>query len=102
MLVAILSCQNDGINKIEAQSQLWADPFSIYNKEIVLNNWSSIFGKIIYQDENVMKVETLIGQLMIERNTISRVINQINSYSKLNLPDAKKDTYPKIEMIFLC
>ena len=38
-----------------------------------------------------MKVETLIGQLMIERNTISRVINQINSYSKLNLQNTKVD-----------
>jgi len=91
ILQAELSYQNDGINKIEAQSQLWADPFSIYNKEIVLNNGSSIFGKIIYQDENVMTVETLIGQLMIERNTISRVINQINSYNKLNLQNTKID-----------
>ena len=35
ILQAELSYQNDGINKIEAQSQLLADPFSIYNKEIV-------------------------------------------------------------------
>ena len=59
LLKAELNYQNDGINKIQAQSQLWADPFSIYNKEIVLNNGSSIFGKITYQDENIMKVEIL-------------------------------------------
>jgi len=91
ILQAELSYQNDGINKIEAQSQLWADPLSIYNKEIVLNNGSSIFGKIIYQDENVMKIETLIGQLMIERKTIARVINQNNSYNKLNLQPSNLD-----------
>ena len=51
------------------------NPFGIYNKEIVLEKGSSVLGKIIYQDTDVMKVETLIGKLIIDRNTIVRVVN---------------------------
>ncbi len=76
-----LDYQYENLSKLEAQTQVWTNPFAIYNKEIVLNNGSSIFGKIVYQDQDVMKVETLIGQLIIDRNTIVRVVNQIKSYS---------------------
>ncbi|MDP6935934.1 MAG: hypothetical protein QGF36_00740 [Candidatus Marinimicrobia bacterium] len=79
-LRAELDYQNENLSKLEAQSQIWANPFAIYNKEIVLDNGSSIFGKIVYQDQDVMKVETLIGQLIIDRNTIIRVVNQVSAY----------------------
>ena len=93
ILKAELNYQNDGINKIQAQSQLWGDPFSIYNKEVVLNNGSSIFGKIIYQDRDIMKIETLIGQLVIDRNTIARVVSQLSS-NKLNQKGLTPDVDP--------
>ena len=80
-LKAELDYQHESLSKLEAQTQVWANPFAIYNKEIVLNNGSSIFGKIVYQDQDVMKVETLIGQLIIDRNLIIRVVNQVNAYS---------------------
>ena len=76
-----LDYHNESRAKLEAQIQVWSNPFAIYNKEIVLNNGSSIFGKIVYQDQDVMKVETLIGQLIIERNTIVRVVNQVSAYA---------------------
>lgn len=79
-LRAELDYQHENLSKLEAQSQIWANPFAIYNKEIVLDNGSSIFGKIVYQDQDVMKVETLIGQLIIDRNTIIRVVNQVSAY----------------------
>ena len=79
-LKAELDYQHENLSKLEAQTQVWSNPFAIYNKEIVLNNGSSIFGKIIYQDQDVMKVETLIGQLIIDRNTIIRVVNQVSAY----------------------
>ena len=81
-LQAELDYQHENLSKLEAQTQIWANPFAIYNKEIVLNNGSSIFGKIVYQDQDVMKIETLIGQLIIDRNTIIRVVNQISAYGK--------------------
>ena len=81
---AELDYQTESLGKLEAQSQVWANPFAIYNKEIVLNNGSSVFGKIVYQDQDIMKVETLIGQLIIDRSTIVRVVNQVSSYSDMN------------------
>ena len=82
-LKAELDYQHENLIKLEVQSQVWANPFAIYNKEIVLNNGSSIFGKIVYQDQDVMKVETLIGQLIIDRNTIIRVVNQVSAYGNI-------------------
>ena len=83
-LKAELDYQHENLREMKAQSQIWANPFAIYNKEIVLSNGSSVFGKIVYQDQDVMKVETLIGQLIINRNTIVRVVNQISAYSKFD------------------
>ena len=83
-LKAELDYQHENLSEMKAQSKIWANPFAIYNKEIVLSNGSSVFGKIVYQDQDVMKVETLIGQLIINRNTIVRVVNQISAYSKFD------------------
>jgi len=79
-LQAEVDYQHESLSKLEVQTQVWTNPFAIYNKEIVLNNGSSIFGKIVYQDQDVMKVETMIGQLIIDRNTIIRVVNQVSAY----------------------
>ena len=81
---AELDYQHENLSKLEAQTQVWANPFAIYNKEVVLNNGSSIFGKIVYQDQDVMKIETLIGQLIIDRNTIIRVVNQVDAYGNFD------------------
>ena len=96
-LKAELDYQHESLGKIEAQSQIWANPFAVYNKEIVLSNGSSVFGKIIYQDQDVMKVETLIGQLIIDRNTIVRVVNQISAYGKLENNDSDATTYNDLD-----
>ena len=68
---------NEELYKRKAQSQVWENPFSIYNKEITLDNGSTIYGKIIYQDQNIIKVETLIGGLTIDRSTIVKVTENI-------------------------
>ena len=81
---AELDYQHENLSELEAQTQVWANPFAIYNKEVVLNNGSSIFGKIVYQDQDVMKIETLIGQLIIDRNTIIRVVNQVGAYGNFD------------------
>ena len=83
-LKAELDYQHENLSKLEAQTKVFANPFAIYNKEIVLNNGSSIFGKIVYQDQDVMKIETLIGQLIIDRNTIVRVVNQLSAYGNFD------------------
>ena len=88
-LKAELDYHHEDLAEVKAQAKIWANPFAIYNKEIVLENGSSIFGKIIYQDQDIMKVETLIGQLIIDRNTIVRVVNQIGAYNKLEAGDVE-------------
>ena len=47
------------------------------NKEIILNNGSTVFGKIVYQDKEILKAETLIGYLTIDRSTIVRIVENI-------------------------
>ena len=98
-LNAELDYQNESLRKLEAQNQVWANPFAIYNKEIVLNNGSSIFGKIVYQDQDVMKVETLIGQLIIERNTIVRVVNQVSAYGNTDNESPGKSDFNNLDHV---
>ena len=76
-LRAELDFINEELYKLKAQSQVWENPFSIYNKEITLDNGSTIYGKIVYQDQNIIKAETLIGGLTIDRSTIVKVTENI-------------------------
>ena len=98
-LNAELDYHNESRAKLEAQIQVWSNPFAIYNKEIVLNNGSSIFGKIVYQDQDVMKVETLIGQLVIERNTIVRVVNQVSAYANTDNESSGKSDFNNLDHV---
>ena len=65
------------LRDLQAKSTMWANPLTIYSKEIILETGSTIFGKIVYQDEKVLKVETLIGYLIIERPTVVRIVENI-------------------------
>ncbi|UCH10081.1 MAG: hypothetical protein JSU61_12905 [Fidelibacterota bacterium] len=65
------------LRDLQAKSTLWANPLTIYNKEIILDNGSTIFGKIVYQDEKILKVETLIGYLIVERPSVVRIVENI-------------------------
>ena len=48
---------------------------TVFNKKIILNNGSSIFGKIIYQDDYTLQIETVIGTLTIDKNSVIRVVD---------------------------
>ena len=65
------------VTELDVKSSLYADPFSVYNKEIILNNGSSIFCKILSQDTNEIFVETLIGNLTINRLNVVRIVENI-------------------------
>ena len=65
------------VTELDVKSSLYADPFSVYNKEIILNNGSSIFCKILSQDTNEIFVETLIGNLTINRTNVVRIVENI-------------------------
>ena len=62
---------------LDIKSSLYADPFDVYNKEIILNNGSSIFCKIISQNNNEIFVETLIGNLTLVRSNVVRIVENI-------------------------
>tara|TARA_Y100001970_G_scaffold13675_1_gene15474 strand:+ start:18111 stop:18974 length:864 start_codon:yes stop_codon:yes gene_type:complete len=62
---------------LDVKSSLYADPFDIYNKEIMLDNGSSIFCKILSQTDQEIFVETLIGNLTIKRANVIRIVENI-------------------------
>jgi len=95
-LRAELDFINEELYKLKAQSQVWENPFSIYNKEITLDNGSTIYGKIIYQDQNIIKAETLIGGLTIDRSTIVKVTeNIVEIIPKDSLSEAPMQNFVK-------
>ena len=76
-MLAEINYLKEQLNKLDVKSSLYADPFSVYNKEIILNNGSSIFCKILSQDKNEIFVETLIGNLTINRSNVVRIVENI-------------------------
>ena len=100
-LKAELDHYNANLRELRAKSQIWGNPFSVYNKEIILNNGSSVYGKILFQDKDVVKVETLIGKLIIERNTIEREIENITDSNEDNneMSDNGSESPDQIEVI---
>ena len=76
-MLAEINYLKEQLNKLDVKSSLYADPFSVYNKEIILNNGSSIFCKILSQDESDIFVETLIGNLTLNRSNVVRIVENI-------------------------
>ena len=76
-LTAELNYVKDQVTALDVKSSLYADPFDVYNKEIILNNGSSIFCKILSQTENEIFVETLIGNLTLQRTSVVRIVENI-------------------------
>ena len=67
----------DQLMELDVKSSLYADPFDVYSKEIILNNGSSIFCKILSQNETEIFVETLIGNLTLDRSSVVRIVENI-------------------------
>jgi hypothetical protein len=65
------------LKDLKAKSSLWENPLKIYNKEIILQNGSTIYGKILFQDNDIVKIQTLIGYLVIKRSDIVRIVDNI-------------------------
>ena len=69
------------LKDLNAKSSVWGNPFSVYNKEIILSDGTTLYGKIVYQDQDILKIETLIGGMVIPRSSVVRVVQNI---TKLN------------------
>ena len=64
------------LNSYQAQSMALESPTLFFNKKILLTNGSMLYGNITYQDDLIVQLETLIGTLAVEKNTIMRVVDQ--------------------------
>jgi len=85
---------NSELEDLKALSKMWVNPLAIYSKEIILQNGSTVFGKIVYQDEETLKVETLVGYLIIERKNVVRVIdNVVSEETQEYVPEQIRDSY---------
>ena len=85
-LNAELSYLKENYIDLESKSKFWTDPIHLYSKKIILDNGSNIFGNIIYQDNDAVHVETLIGTLSLVRSSIIRVVDyQVENIEKSEL-----------------
>ena len=85
---------NTELNDLKSLSKMWINPLAIYSKEVILKNGSTVFGKIIYQDEKTLKVETLIGYLIINRGDVVRVVDNIAMEEQQEyVPEQIRDSY---------
>ena len=74
----------DQLMELDVKSSLYADPFDVYSKEIILNNGSSIFCKILSQNDTEIFVETLIGNLTLDRSSVVRIVENITVLDEEN------------------
>ena len=82
------------LDDLKALSKMWVNPLTIYSKEIILKNGSTVFGKIIYQDDKSLKVETLVGYLIIDRAQVVRIVdNVITEDTQEYVPEQIRDSY---------
>ena len=82
------------LENLKSLSKMWVNPLAIYSKEIIMKNGSTVFGKIVYQDESELKVETLVGYLIIKRGNVVRVIdNVITEDTQEYVPEQVRDSY---------
>jgi len=90
-LQAEIAHLNSEITNLNNRSEMWRNPQSIYNKKIVLTNGTIFNGNVVYQDEQLVKIETLIGSLVLQRNSISRILENTPEFS-LKEPLSSKPT----------
>ena len=59
-----------------------------------MKNGSTVFGKIIYQDDKSLKVETLVGYLIVDRAQVVRIVdNVITEDTQEYVPEQIRESY---------
>jgi hypothetical protein len=85
---------NEELENLKALSKMWVNPLAIYSKEIIMKNGSTVFGKVVYQDEESIKVETLVGYLIINRTDVVRIIDNVVTEEQAEyVPEQVRDSY---------
>ena len=82
------------MDDLKALSKMWINPLTIYSKEKKIKNGSTVFGKIVYQDDKSLKVETLVGYLIIKRDEVVRIVdNVITEDQQEYVPEQIRESY---------
>ena len=93
-MTAELKYLNEELENLKALSKMWVNPLAIYSKEIIMKNGSTVFGKIVYQDEESIKVETLVGYLIINRQDVVRIVDNVVTEEQAEyVPEQVRDSY---------
>ena len=93
-MTAELKFLNEELENLKALSKMWVNPLAIYSKEIIMKNGSTVFGKVVYQDEESLKVETLVGYLIINRTDVVRIIDNVVTEEQAEyVPEQVRDSY---------
>jgi len=61
--------------QLDKNTEQWSASLGIYNQEIIMQSGTVYYGNIIYQDDEYVTLETLIGKLNIDRAQITRVVS---------------------------
>jgi len=93
-MTAELKYLNEELENLKALSKMWVNPLAIYSKEIIMKNGSAVFGKVVYQDEESLKVETLVGYLIINRQDVVRIVDNVVTEEQAEyIPEQVRDSY---------
>ena len=85
---------NQELDDLKALSKMWVNPLTMYSKEIILKNGSTVFGKIVYQDDKSLKVETLVGYLIVDRSQVVRIVDNVISEDRQEyVPEQIRESY---------
>jgi|ETNmetMinimDraft_21_1059911.scaffolds.fasta_scaffold38463_2 hypothetical protein len=72
-------------------SELWTSPLAIYNQEILLDTGTIMYGNIVYQDTDIITLETMIGKINVNRSQVVRIISHHPELQKEDPLDAWND-----------
>jgi len=93
-MTAELKYLNEELENLKALSKMWVNPLAIYSKEIIMKNGTTVFGKVVYQDEESLKVETLVGYLIINRKDVVRIVDNVATEEQAEyVPEQVRDSY---------
>ncbi len=71
-------------------TSIFSNPYALFNQQIVMDNGTIYYGSVIFQDQNYVTIETLVGKLNIERSRIKRVLSH-------HLENQDIPTFPEID-----
>ena len=75
-LQARINYLEERLDTYQAQTTATTQPGLGYTKKIILGNGTVLMGNITYQDDYVIQIQTMIGTLSLDKNSIIRVVDQ--------------------------